>query len=85
MVTIEMLHQITPQTGKETGGMTELKHSIQSGLRDMGVSKNGRASDTPELSSSQMYTFFHTSGCSKGHVCLQPREKAFGSLCTRHD
>lgn len=28
--------------------------------------------------------FFNT-WCSKGHVCLQPREKAFASLCTRHD
>ena len=74
-----------PQKREETGGMTELKHGIPSGLERHGRLNNGRAADMLELSSPQMYTFLHTSRCSKGHVWLQPREKAFASLCTRHD
>lgn len=67
-----------PQTGRKQEGQdrAETQHPI-------GPERHGRllkrqASDTPELSSSQMYTFFHTSGCSKATYAFSPERRHLG-------
>lgn len=58
--------------------MTELKHSIQSGLRDMGVSKDGRASGTPELVLFPDVHIFILLGAQKAAYAFSPERRHLG-------